>query len=79
MLNYYYDKTFTRILNLKTKGDSPRTAYRKQLTVLYENILEHKDFISMQMKEGSLPYTEEVEQCAKKFASPHFNFISTAC
>ncbi|KJJ40274.1 TetR family transcriptional regulator [Bacillus subtilis] len=74
MLNYYYDKTFTRILNIKTKGDSPRTAYRKQLTVLYENILEHKDFISMQMKEGSLPYTEEVEQCAKKIRQSSLQF-----
>lgn len=39
MLNYYYDKTFTRITTIQTEGDSPRAAYQKQLAVFYESIL----------------------------------------
>ncbi|MBT2574760.1 TetR/AcrR family transcriptional regulator [Bacillus sp. ISL-51] len=66
MLNYYYDKTFTRITTIQTEGDSPRAAYQKQLAVFYESILAHQDFIAVQMKDGSLPYTEEVAQCGKR-------------
>ncbi len=66
MLNYYYDKTFTRITTIQTEGDSPRAAYQKQLAVFYESILAHQDFITMQMKDGSLPYTEEAAQCGKR-------------
>ncbi|MBY8911336.1 TetR/AcrR family transcriptional regulator [Bacillus sp. YC2] len=66
MLNYYYDKTFTRITTIQTEGDSPRAAYQKQLAVFYESILAHQDFITVQMKDGSLPYTEEVAQCGKR-------------
>ncbi|MGZ9792081.1 TetR/AcrR family transcriptional regulator [Bacillus atrophaeus] len=74
MLNYYYDKMFTRIHHIQTKSGNPRSAYKEQLAVFFENILEHKDFITMQMREGSLPYTEEVEQCAKKIRQAVLQF-----
>ncbi|KXZ17645.1 TetR/AcrR family transcriptional regulator [Bacillus nakamurai] len=74
MLNYYYDKTFTRITTIQTEGDSPRAAYQKQLAVFYESILTHQDFITVQMKDGSLPYTEEVAQCGKRIRSSILQF-----
>ena len=34
--------------------------------MFYESILAHQDFITVQMKDGSLPYTEEAAQCGKR-------------
>ncbi|MFN2744206.1 MULTISPECIES: TetR/AcrR family transcriptional regulator [Bacillus] len=66
VLHYYYDKIFTRIQKIQTENDNPRDVYRKQLAVFFENILEHKEFITMQFNERSLPINEEIESFAKK-------------
>ncbi|MFT0801274.1 TetR/AcrR family transcriptional regulator [Bacillus swezeyi] len=66
VLHYYYDRIFTRIQKIQAEYDNPRDVYRKQLTVFFENILEHKEFITMQFNERSMPINEEIESFAKK-------------
>ncbi|MFS0656148.1 TetR/AcrR family transcriptional regulator [Bacillus sp. 179-C3.3 HS] len=66
ILHYYYDKVFTRIHEVQTEGGTPKEAYRKQLTVYYDNILQQKDFIKMQISDRALPLNEETQQLAKK-------------
>ncbi|MFS3914816.1 TetR/AcrR family transcriptional regulator [Bacillus australimaris] len=66
ILHYYYDKVFTRIHEVQTEGGTPKEAYRKQLTVYYDNILQQKDFIKMQLSDRALPLTEETQQLAKQ-------------
>ncbi len=66
VLHYYYERIFTRIQKIKTEHDHPRDVYRMQLVVFFENILEHKEFITMQFNERSMPINEEIEAFAKK-------------
>ncbi|BBP92178.1 hypothetical protein BsIDN1_57960 [Bacillus safensis] len=66
ILHYYYDKVFTRIHEVQTEGGTPKEAYRKQLTVYYDNILQQKDFIKMQLSDRALPLNEETQQLAKQ-------------
>lgn len=66
ILHYYYDKVFTRIHDVQTEGGTPKEAYRKQLTVYYDNILQQKDFIKMQLSDRALPLNEETQQLAKQ-------------
>ncbi|WP_353854601.1 TetR/AcrR family transcriptional regulator [Bacillus sp. Bos-x628] len=66
ILHYYYDKVFTRIHEVQTEGGTPKDAYRKQLTVYYDNILQQKDFIKMQLSDRALPINEETQQLAKQ-------------
>lgn len=67
ILKYYYHKVFTRIDEMKTSHLPPKEVYRKQLAVYYENILDHQDFITMQMKEKSMPDNKEIRAIAKRF------------
>ncbi|ALC82314.1 MULTISPECIES: TetR/AcrR family transcriptional regulator [Bacillus] len=67
ILEYYYHKVFTRIDELKTSHLPPKEVYRKQLAVYYENILEHQDFITMQMKEKSMPDNKDIRTIANQF------------
>ncbi|WP_226567984.1 TetR/AcrR family transcriptional regulator [Bacillus stratosphericus] len=66
ILHNYYDKVFTRIHEVQTEGGTPKEAYRKQLTVYYDNILQQKDFIKMQLSDRALPLNEETQQLAKQ-------------
>jgi len=66
VLHYYYERIFTRIQKIKTEHDHPRDVYRMQLVVFFENILEHKEFITMQFNERSMPINDEIEAFAKK-------------
>ncbi|MCY7525588.1 TetR family transcriptional regulator, partial [Bacillus safensis] len=59
-------KVFTRIHEVQTEGGTPKEAYRKQLTVYYDNILQQKDFIKMQLSDRALPLNEETQQLAKQ-------------
>lgn len=70
VLHYYYERIFTRIQKIKTEHDNPRDVYRMQLVVFFENILEHKEFITMQFNERSMPINEEIEAFAKKCGEP---------
>lgn len=74
MLQYYYDKMFSRISHIQTENVDPKTVYRKQLTVFYEDIFEYKDFIIMQLKENSFPYNEEVELLIRKIKKTILEF-----
>lgn len=67
ILEYYYQKVFTRIDELKTSQYPPKEVYRRQLVIYYENILDHQDFITMQMREKSMPDNKEIRAIAKQF------------
>ncbi|MFG6147200.1 TetR/AcrR family transcriptional regulator [Halobacillus sp. B23F22_1] len=39
----------------------PRTKFVKQLTVTYQEIIKHRDFIIMQIREQAIPFNEDIE------------------
>ncbi|WP_101842271.1 TetR/AcrR family transcriptional regulator [Halobacillus sp. Marseille-P3879] len=39
----------------------PRTKFIKQLTVTYQEIIKHRDFIIMQIREQAIPFNEDIE------------------
>lgn len=60
---YYYD-LFSRntMYTAKDLSLSPKERLHLQLVMQFENIIQHRSFIKMQMKEQSIPLNEEIKQ-----------------
>ena len=63
----YYSDMITKSIQNKAYDTLPaREQYIHKLTDLFECILQHKDFILVQMREPSIPLTEEMKSSLKR-------------
>ncbi|MCP3027442.1 TetR/AcrR family transcriptional regulator [Halobacillus sp. A5] len=44
----------------------PRTKFVRQLTVTYQEVIKHRDFIIMQIREQAIPFNEDIESFVQK-------------
>lgn len=63
----YYSDLITKSIQNKAYDTLPaREQYIHKLTDLFESILQHKDFILVQMRDPSIPLTEEMKSSLKR-------------
>jgi AcrR family transcriptional regulator len=62
ILNYYFETLQARVLAIESHTLPPRDKFIKQLTVLLETLIDHKDFIIMQSREQAIPLNAEVKK-----------------
>jgi AcrR family transcriptional regulator len=61
ILNYYSQTMQDRMSQFDHQDLPPREKFINQLTVLLENLLEHKEFIIMHTREQAIPVNDEVK------------------
>jgi AcrR family transcriptional regulator len=61
ILEYYFDHIQKKLEVYEQEKLSPREKFAKQLTALFDTMLEHKEFIIMQSREQAIPLNEEVK------------------
>ncbi len=66
ILNHYFEQLQRNVSAIENKNLSPREKFIMQLTVLYENLIEHKEFIIMQSREQAIPLNESVKELIYK-------------
>ncbi|MEK4566208.1 TetR/AcrR family transcriptional regulator [Alkalihalobacillus sp. FSL R5-0424] len=66
IINYYSDLITSCIQKSDYDELPPREQYSRKLTDLFESILKHKDFILVQMKDPSIPLTDEMKSSLKR-------------
>ncbi|MDQ0206744.1 TetR/AcrR family transcriptional regulator [Alkalicoccobacillus murimartini] len=66
IIDYYSDLITKSITNKAYDDLSDREQYIHKLTDLFESIIQHKDFILVQMRDPSIPLTDEMRTSLKK-------------
>ncbi|MFZ3590771.1 TetR/AcrR family transcriptional regulator [Bacillus sp. DJP31] len=66
ILHYYFDSLQKNVLSIEDEGLPPRARFTKQINVMFENLLQHKEFIIMQSREQAIPLNEEVKELIYK-------------
>lgn len=61
ILEYYFDYIQKNLEVYEQENLPPREKFSKQLTALFNTMLEHKEFIIMQSREQAIPLNEEVK------------------
>ncbi|MEH7887286.1 TetR/AcrR family transcriptional regulator [Bacillus sp. JJ1609] len=61
ILEYYFDRIEKNLAAFEHENLPPREKFAKQLTALFNTMLEHKEFIIMQSREQAIPLNEEVK------------------
>lgn len=80
IIDYYSDLITSCIQKSDYDELIPREQYNLKLTDLFESILKHKDFILVQMKDPSIPLTDEMKSSLKrlnyKMTQFHQNYLT---
>ncbi|MBM7606189.1 AcrR family transcriptional regulator [Metabacillus crassostreae] len=63
---YQFNMIKSKIDSIDIEGVDPREAFINQLTIQFEEINRHKDFIIMQFREQTTPINTEVEDFIRK-------------
>ncbi|MEH7443251.1 TetR/AcrR family transcriptional regulator [Bacillus sp. JJ1122] len=61
ILEYYFDRIEKNLAAFDHENLPPREKFAKQLTALFNTMLEHKEFIIMQSREQAIPLNDEVK------------------
>jgi AcrR family transcriptional regulator len=61
ILEYYFGRIEKNLAAFEPENLPPREKFAKQLTALFNTMLEHKEFIIMQSREQAIPLNEEVK------------------
>ncbi|MGA9227782.1 MAG: TetR/AcrR family transcriptional regulator [Mesobacillus sp.] len=61
ILEYYFERIEKNLAAFEHENLPPREKFAKQLTALFNTMLEHKEFIIMQSREQAIPLNEEVK------------------
>jgi len=61
ILEYYFDRIEKNLAAFEHENLPPREKFAKQLTALFNTMLEHKEFIKLQSREQAIPLNEEVK------------------
>lgn len=61
ILEYYFDHIEKNLAAFEHENLPPREKFAKQLTALFNTMLEHKEFIIMQSREQAIPLNDEVK------------------
>ncbi|PLR95413.1 TetR/AcrR family transcriptional regulator [Bacillus sp. T33-2] len=70
ILEYYFDRLQRNVAELEGADLPPREKFTRQLTALFMNIVEHKEFIIMQSREQAIPLNDSVRHLILK---RHYN------
>lgn len=80
IIDYYSDLITSCIQKSDYDELIPREQYNQKLTDLFESILKHKDFILVQIKDPSIPLTDEMKSSLKrlnyKMTQFHQNYLT---
>lgn len=77
IFHYYYDMIDEKVSEIGKLDLAPRERFKRQLTVHYEEISKHKEFIIMQARENALPFNNDLQEFLLKMRKERYLFIST--
>ncbi|MBM0066130.1 TetR/AcrR family transcriptional regulator [Alkalicoccobacillus gibsonii] len=77
IIDYYSDLITSCIQKSDYDDLAPRKQYNQKLTDLFEFIIQHKDFILVQMKDPSIPLTDEMKSSLKRVTYKMTQFHQT--
>ncbi|MFC7319484.1 TetR/AcrR family transcriptional regulator [Halobacillus campisalis] len=61
VFNHYSRQIQLKSDEIQATDLDPRTKFVKQLTVTYQEIIKHRDFIIMQIREQAIPFNKDIE------------------
>jgi AcrR family transcriptional regulator len=62
ILNYYFETISERVAAIENQSLPPKEEFTKQLAILIETLVEHKEFLIMQSREQAIPLNEDVKK-----------------
>ncbi|MBM7554792.1 TetR/AcrR family transcriptional regulator [Thalassobacillus pellis] len=74
IFNYYYSRIQSKIEEIQSEGLDPRTNFKKQLRVTFEEIAQHREFIIMQIREQAIPFNDNIESFIKQMRFNSYMF-----
>lgn len=74
IFTYYYEKMRANVEAIEEQNLPPREKLIRQLTVLYESLIENKEFIIMQSRETAIPLNESVKKLMYKIQLETYQF-----
>ncbi|MFC7063297.1 TetR/AcrR family transcriptional regulator [Halobacillus seohaensis] len=62
IFNHYSKEIQYKADEIQAMGLDPRTKFTKQLIVTYQEIIKHREFIIMQIREQAIPFNKDIEE-----------------
>jgi AcrR family transcriptional regulator len=62
ILSYYFETISERVAAIEKKSLPPKQEFTKQLAMLIQTLVEHKEFLIMQAREQAIPLNEDVRK-----------------
>jgi TetR/AcrR family transcriptional regulator, cholesterol catabolism regulator len=74
IVKYYFEMMFSTFMNVKQENESEKEMLVKQITIHFEGIHSHKDFIQMMMAEQLPKISHDIQQYLFKQRARAFNW-----
>ncbi|WLD93287.1 TetR/AcrR family transcriptional regulator [Alkalihalobacillus sp. AL-G] len=74
ILKYYTERIFSKIEKIEHESLPARDKFQKQLTSLFEEIQNQREFIIMQMREQAVPFNKDIERFIRSQRSKSHQF-----
>lgn len=74
LFDYYYNQMKTKVEACAEDETDPRRRFIDQLTVMFEEIASHREFIIMQIREQTIPFNEDIETFTKRMRYESYSF-----
>lgn len=74
LFDYYYNQMKAKIEECAEDEEDPRRMFVDQLTVMFEEIASHREFIIMQIREQTIPFNEDIETFTKRMRYESYYF-----
>ena len=74
LFDYYYNQMKAKVEACAEDEADPRRMFVDQLTVMFEEIASHREFIIMQIREQTIPFNEDIETFTKRMRYESYYF-----
>ncbi|PBB04784.1 TetR/AcrR family transcriptional regulator [Salimicrobium humidisoli] len=73
LFDYYYNQMKAKVEACANEPD-PREKFISQLAVMFKEIASHRDFITMQIREQTIPFNEDIETFTSRMRYESYQF-----
>ncbi len=66
LFNHFYHQIQRKIDDVQSEELDPRTKFKEQLRITFEEIADHREFIIMQIREQAIPFNDHIDDFLTK-------------
>ncbi|MBA2175129.1 TetR/AcrR family transcriptional regulator [Halobacillus locisalis] len=66
LFNHFYHQIQRKIDDVQSEDLDPRTKFKEQLRITFEEIADHREFIIMQIREQAIPFNDHIDDFLTK-------------